>query len=73
VTTPVIRPPRRPVPNAAITRVWQPTDGAELLADILREVIAANGTLTALIPAIVLTPMDLIAAGAQAADPEQVA
>jgi hypothetical protein len=73
MTPPVIRPPRRPVPNAAITRVWQPADGPELLADILREVVAANGTLTARIPAVALSPKDLIAAGARAATKEHVA
>ena len=70
MTPPVKRPPRHPMPNAAITRVWQPADGPDLLADILRAVIAANGTLTARIPAVALSPDDLIAAGARAAEHE---
>ena len=63
----------RPRAAASITRIWQPVDGPEILADIVREVIAANGTLTARIPAIVLTPRDLIVAGAHGTNPEQVA
>lgn len=59
--------------GAAITRIWQPADGSDLLAEILREVIAANGTLTARIPAVALTPDDLAAAGARAANTERVA
>jgi hypothetical protein len=64
-----------PCPEAAamITRVWRPADGPDRLADILREVIASGGTLTARIPAIALTPEQLIAAGARQAKRERVA
>jgi hypothetical protein len=59
-----------PYDEAIITRVWKPADGSDVLSDILREVIAANGTLTACIPAVVLTPEDLIAAGTEMSNRE---
>ncbi len=62
-----------PDAHVTITRVWAPADGPDALAEIVRSVVAAGGTLVARIPAVFISVEELHAAGARAAPLERVA